>query len=261
MLYRTTVRSEVLVAAALALLTCVLVAIACTAGSASAREADRDCGEFASQQAAQEFFVAHGGSASNNFDDLDADHDGIACESNPCPCSTGSPAPTPAPPTPVTPSPPAPEPVGPHREEIAVMVVRDVDGDTVWVRYADGTEAYVRLIGVDTPEDVKPGTPVECGSRQAAGWMEVEAVGKEATLVTDPTQKSFDRYGRRLAYLYVEGRNLDRLQVREGWGRVYVYDNEPFEQVSGFRRAQRSAVREDIGVWRRCDGNFHSAGG
>jgi Excalibur calcium-binding domain len=71
----------------------VLVAIGAAvafggAGVASAYEADRDCSDFSTQAAAQMFFIEHGGSASNNFDDLDADHDGIACESNPCPCST-----------------------------------------------------------------------------------------------------------------------------------------------------------------------------
>ena len=145
---------------------------------ASAREADKDCSDFSSQAAAQTFFLEHGGSASNNFDDLDADHDGVACESNPCPCGvlttpapTPAPTPTPAPssPAPVepTPVPPSPPPI-PEGEELGVYVVRDVDGDTVFVRYADGAEGYVRLIGVDTPEDEKPGYPVECGARQAA---------------------------------------------------------------------------------------------
>jgi Excalibur calcium-binding domain len=56
-------------------------------GRASARERDRDCDDFKTQSAAQHFFVSHGGSRRNNFDDLDEDGDGIACESNPCPCS------------------------------------------------------------------------------------------------------------------------------------------------------------------------------
>jgi endonuclease YncB( thermonuclease family) len=227
-------------------------------------EADKDCSDFPSQAAAQAFFDEHGGSASNNFDDLDADHDGIACESDPCPCSTaapGPPAPTqPAPPEPVAPVvPPAPvEPTIPEGEELSVYVIRDVDGDTVFVRYLDGAEGYVRLIGVDTPEDVKPGYPVECGARSAARSMRSLAAGKEATLYTDPTQGRFDAYGRLLAYLYVEGRNLDRLQIREGWGYTYVYEY-PFEQVAGFRTAEATARRLDLGVWSRCDGDFHSA--
>jgi hypothetical protein len=57
---------------------------------------DKNCADFASQQAAQDFYYAHPGDPSH----LDADSDAIACESNPCPCSPGA---GPPPPTSVTP--------------------------------------------------------------------------------------------------------------------------------------------------------------
>lgn len=41
---------------------------------------DRDCRDFATHQEAQAYFESRGGSARNNVDNLDADHDGIACE-------------------------------------------------------------------------------------------------------------------------------------------------------------------------------------
>lgn len=44
---------------------------------------DKDCPDFATQGDAQAYFVANGGSVTNNVDNLDADHDGIACEDNP----------------------------------------------------------------------------------------------------------------------------------------------------------------------------------
>ncbi|QIG42043.1 excalibur calcium-binding domain-containing protein [Nocardioides anomalus] len=55
-----------------------------TAGTVQAK--DMDCGNFATQAAAQNYFLNHGGPNSDP-DYLDADGDGIACESNPCPCS------------------------------------------------------------------------------------------------------------------------------------------------------------------------------
>jgi hypothetical protein len=54
-----------------------------------AHAVDYNCSDFATQAAAQSFFLAHGGPSSDPYG-LDADHDGIACESNPCPCSTGT---------------------------------------------------------------------------------------------------------------------------------------------------------------------------
>jgi hypothetical protein len=44
---------------------------------------DRDCADFSTQEEAQDYFEDQGGSASNNVDNLDADSDGIACESLP----------------------------------------------------------------------------------------------------------------------------------------------------------------------------------
>jgi Excalibur calcium-binding domain len=52
---------------------------------ASARAADRDCGDFATQRKAQIFFLRHGGPRRDPHR-LDADNDGVACEANPCPC-------------------------------------------------------------------------------------------------------------------------------------------------------------------------------
>ncbi len=52
--------------------------------SPPAQAADRDCGELGSQRSAQLFFLRHGG-PSRDPHRLDADHDGIACETNPAP--------------------------------------------------------------------------------------------------------------------------------------------------------------------------------
>ena len=47
---------------------------------AAANAQDKNCSDFASQSQAQAFFESIGGSPSNNADNLDADHDGKACE-------------------------------------------------------------------------------------------------------------------------------------------------------------------------------------
>ena len=54
-----------------------------------ARAVDYNCSDFATQAQAQSFFLSHGGPSSDPYG-LDADHDGVACESLPCPCSSGS---------------------------------------------------------------------------------------------------------------------------------------------------------------------------
>ena len=54
--------------------------VAGTSSTAASASTDKNCRDFASQGAAQAYFTAIGGSATNNADDLDANHNNIACE-------------------------------------------------------------------------------------------------------------------------------------------------------------------------------------
>jgi len=54
------------------------------AGGPTAHSADKNSSDFSNQAEAQHYFDANGGSPSNNVDGLDRDHDGTACDSNPC---------------------------------------------------------------------------------------------------------------------------------------------------------------------------------
>ena len=67
-------------AALVALLASLVVAV----GGSPAHAADRDCGDFGSQRAAQIFFLEHGG-PNRDPHGLDSDSDGIACETNDAP--------------------------------------------------------------------------------------------------------------------------------------------------------------------------------
>jgi hypothetical protein len=64
--------------------------------------------------------------------------------------------------------------------------------------------------------------------------------GRRVTLTTDPTQDTFDRYGRLLAYVTTRaGVHLQTQQLSRGWGKVYVFD-KPFQRVGRYR-ASRAA--------------------
>jgi len=135
-----------------------------------------------------------------------------------------------------------------------------VDGDTLRVRLDTGDLLYVRLVGIDTPEDVKPGSPVECGGPQAAASMSrIAPEGAVVRLRLDSVADEYDRYGRLLAHAFVDGRQLELAQLRRGWAEVYRYDGQRFDGLPAFERAAASARRSDRGVWGRCGGDFHLA--
>ena len=64
---------------------------------------------------------------------------------------------------------------------VTATVVRTVDGDTVEARIEDEVET-VRYIGVDTPESVKPDTPVECYALRASHFNERLVEGERVRL-------------------------------------------------------------------------------
>src|SRR3954465_8580643 len=80
-----------------------------------------------------------------------------------------------------------------------VRVTRVVDGDTIHVSLG-GQDGTVRYIGIDTPESVKPGTPVQCFAKAASSANERLVDGRRVRLSFDAERR--DRYGRLLAYVH-----------------------------------------------------------
>ncbi len=128
-------------------------------------------------------------------------------------------------------------------------VVNVVDGDTIDV-WLGGNETRIRLLGVDTPETVRPGSPVECFGKEASRYTEESLLGKIVSLETDRTQAEYDRYGRLLAYIFLDGESVSFNQtlLREGYATVYR-SSVPIELQDQFLEAERLAREEDKGLW------------
>jgi micrococcal nuclease len=143
---------------------------------------------------------------------------------------------------------------------IHATIAYAVDGDTLRVRESSGDLDYVRLVGIDTPEDVKPGYPSECGSRAAAASMDrLAPEGAAVTLRYDSVADHEDVYGRTLAHAFIEGRQLEFAQLRRGWAYVYRYDDQRFDDFAAFEVAEHHARQAHLGAWGKCGGDFHSA--
>lgn len=144
---------------------------------------------------------------------------------------------------------------------MAARVTRVVDGDTLKASVAGRTET-VRVIGLDTPESVKPGTPVECFSlRATAAAKGLLPVGAAIRVESDPTQAARDRYGRLLAHVWLAGGTLYAEQmIRGGFGIHYVYGGVPSIYARQLAAAQDEARTAQRGLWSpaTCAGNDHT---
>jgi micrococcal nuclease len=148
---------------------------------------------------------------------------------------------------------------GGHRLEGSVTgrVVRVVDGDTVRVRI-DGRRGAetVRYIGIDTPESVRPGTPVQCFAEAASTFNRRLVGGRRVKLVLGRERR--DRYGRLLAYVFVTGglRTFVNAElVRRGYARTLTISPNT-QYARRFSALQTDARARRLGLWRACPSGF-----
>lgn len=128
------------------------------------------------------------------------------------------------------------------------FVIRAVDGDTIEARIGGRVED-VRYIGVDTPETVKPDTPVQCFGPRASAFNHRLVEGRRVRLVFGVERR--DVYGRLLAYVYLGHRFVNAMLVRRGLARsLTIPPNDRFAPL--FRRLELRAGRAGRGLWDAC---------
>ncbi|MFL5892163.1 MAG: thermonuclease family protein [Solirubrobacterales bacterium] len=131
---------------------------------------------------------------------------------------------------------------------VMARVVRVVDGDTIVARVG-GRNEYVRYIGVDTPETVKPDTPVQCFGPDASDENHRLVEGRTVRLTFD--REVHDDYGRLLAYVHLGKRFVNAELVRDGYARTLAI--APNTSHAGeFQRLAAKAARAGRGLWGAC---------
>lgn len=137
-------------------------------------------------------------------------------------------------------------PTGPTED---ARVVRVVDGDTIVVDRGRGDER-LRYIGMDTPETVKPASPVEWMGAEASTANRALVEGQTVVLERDVSET--DRYGRLLRDVWLHrdgGWRLVNLElVRDGYARVSTYPPD-VKYVDLLLAAQVDAREHDRGLW------------
>jgi micrococcal nuclease len=131
--------------------------------------------------------------------------------------------------------------------EATARVERVVDGDTIVL--AGGER--VRYIGVDTPESVKPNTPVQCYAKAASRFNERLVEGQGVRLRYDAERQ--DRYGRTLAYVYRarDGLFVNAELIRRGYATTLTIPPN-VAHAGDFRGLASDARRHGRGLWSSC---------
>ena len=146
------------------------------------------------------------------------------------------------------------QPKGPT---VSGVVDRVVDGDTAHV-IVDGRDLTVRFVGMNTPETVKPDSPVECFGPESSDYAKQVLTGQPVVLEFDPTQGQTDQYDRTLAYVWrqLPGGGLAMFNLESiagGYALERQYGPTPYVWKDAFRAAQQQARSVDAGLWGACD--------
>lgn len=128
-------------------------------------------------------------------------------------------------------------------------VVQVLDGDTIVVRRAHGADETIRLLGVDTPETHHPTKPVQCYGPEAAAYTTRRLFGQVVRLEDDVERH--DIYGRRLAYVYLDGANFERALLRRGYARLLVIEPN-HAHARDMLDDELNARARGVGLWGAC---------
>ncbi|MCK4857191.1 MAG: thermonuclease family protein [candidate division Zixibacteria bacterium] len=114
-----------------------------------------------------------------------------------------------------------------------------IDGDT----FRDQEGNRVRLLGIDAPEKGEP------FYRQASEKL-TSLITKEPLLLKSGS-RAYDRYGRILAFVYIETLLVNASLLEEGLARTYFFPEEFEDQelVEYLCAAQRRARAASRGIW------------
>lgn len=135
-------------------------------------------------------------------------------------------------------------------DAFTATVVRVVDGDSLLAVVAGTSKRVrVRLIGVDTPETVKPNAPVACYGEQASALTGGLLAGAPRVRAAYEPGGRLDRFGRELWDVWLpDGRFLQAVLVAAGTAREYPY--RPQVRYAGLlRRLAEGARAAHRGLW------------
>ena len=130
-------------------------------------------------------------------------------------------------------------------------ITKVIDGDTVTIKYQDGTTDRLRLLSINAPEKD------ECYGKESKKALEKIIKNKE--LRFDKDISGVDIYGRLLRYITIispdpkeDNTLLNYYLVRNGY--AFHYSNPPDNRYREMLiSAQREAKKDNLGMWGECD--------
>ena len=126
-------------------------------------------------------------------------------------------------------------------------VIRIVDGDTIVVNYK-GKYEKVRLLCLNTPESVHPDNKQNIPiGKVASDYTKKRLKGQYIVFEFEGPRRG--KYGRLLAYVFVDGKNFNLELVETGLSPYYTKYGLSQKYYKEFRDAERYARDHKLNIW------------
>lgn len=127
-----------------------------------------------------------------------------------------------------------------------------VDGDTAKL-IIKGKEEKVRFLAINTPEYEKK-VEEYYGKESSEYTCKKLSNAKTIELEYDPKSEERDKYGRILAWIYVDDKLLQEELVKKGYAEIkYVYDD--YLYVEKLKKLEEKAKEKKLGIWNENEKN------
>jgi len=124
-------------------------------------------------------------------------------------------------------------------ENTYTKVVRIIDGDTIVVE----NNTHVRMLGINTPEKG------ETYYQEAKNFLSELISNKSIRL--EYGKDKIDLYGRTLAYIFLDNKNINLEQIRNGFANVYILGDLKYENI--LREAWNECIKNNKNLCEKSD--------
>ena len=131
-----------------------------------------------------------------------------------------------------------------------VKFIKCVDGDTA--KFERNNKVFtLRFLAVNTPETKSPKKGVEFYGKEASKYT-CDRLEKAKTIEIEYDKNSdrSDRYGRKLGWVFLDDKLLQKDLVENGYAKVeYVYGK--YKYLDELKELEKKAKKEKIGLWQK----------
>lgn len=129
----------------------------------------------------------------------------------------------------------------PNTSVITGNVLKVVDGDTITIRTSNG-KVKIRFAQIDAPETSHFGSKAQPYGKEAAMFLTSLVANRSVRVEVE----TVDQYGRNVGTVYVDGNNVNREMVKNGYAWVY----REYAHDSTLIDLEKTARERHVGLWR-----------